>query len=307
MVKVAYWFSQLRRIFDFYPPLCVAHLRPNNGVSAMKARHPLFATMIALCLGLGQPTLAKDTQILIQSTTSTQNSGLYDYLLPLYEAETGHKAIVVAVGTGKALRNGRNCNADALLIHSTADEIAFVEDGFGLYRADVMYNDFVIVGPVSDPARISDATTINEAFHALYNQKAFFASRGDNSGTHKKELRLWQSVNLNPQPSSGTWYLETGSGMGATLNLAVEKQAYTLTDRGTWIAFANKQTHEILFEDDAALFNQYGVIPVSQAACPKAKEEEAKRFADWLTSAAGQKAIGAFTVKGQRLFQPNAK
>ena len=273
----------------------------------MKARHPLTVTVIASCLGLGQPSLAKDTQILIQSTTSTQNSGLYDYLLPLYEAETGHKAIVVAVGTGKALRNGRNCNADALLIHSTADEIAFVDDGFGLYRADVMYNDFVIVGPKSDPAQIGETTTIKEAFHALFEAKGFFASRGDNSGTHKKELQLWRSVDLNPQPDSGTWYLETGSGMGATLNLAVEKQAYTLTDRGTWIAFANKQTHKILFEDDEALFNQYGVIPVSQATCPKAKEAEAKRFADWLTSAAGQKAIGAFKVKGQRLFQPNAK
>ena len=273
----------------------------------MKARHPLFATVIAFCLGLGQPSLAKDTQILVQSTTSTQNSGLYDYLLPLYESATGHKVIVVAVGTGKALRNGRNCNADALLIHSTADEIAFVEDGFGLYRADVMYNDFVIVGPKSDPAQIGDTTTIDEAFHALYNEEAFFASRGDNSGTHKKELRLWQSVNLNPQPSSGTWYLETGSGMGATLNLAVEKQAYTLTDRGTWIAFGNKQMHKILFEGDRALFNQYGIIPISKKACPNAKQDLAVAFTDWLIGDEAQEAISAFRLQGQPLFIPNAK
>ena len=265
----------------------------------------LLAVLISVALYFGlSPAYAG--QILLQSTTSTQNSGLYDYLLPLYEAEMGETVIIVAVGTGKALFNGRNCNADALLIHSTKDEEEFVKDGFGLYRQNVMYNDFILVGPSYDPAQIKNATNAGDAFRKIASEQASFASRGDNSGTHKKEIALWEMAAINPVPHSGTWYLETGTGMGATLNLAVEKNAYSITDRGTWIAFANKQQHEILFEGDSALFNQYGIIPIATKACPSAKQDLAVKFANWLASDNGQKAIASFTKNGEQLFMPNA-
>ena len=264
-----------------------------------------LAVVIALAFAPLSPALAD--KILLQSTTSTLNSGLYDSLLPEFTAQTGIIVHVVAVGTGKALANGRNCNGDALLIHATADEIAFVEQGFGLYRRDVMYNDFVIVGPENDSAGIAQSTAITDALIAIGQTQAPFASRADDSGTHKTELRLWQAANFDPAPASGTWYLETGTGMGATLNLAVEKQAYALTDRATWLAFANKQRHKILFEGDARLFNQYGIIPISSAACPGVKEALAIRFADWLVSEAGQQAIGSYKKTGSQLFMPNAR
>lgn len=248
-----------------------------------------------------------DDKILLQSTTSTLNSGLYDSLLPKFTDDTGIRVHVIAVGTGKALANGRNCNGDALLIHSTADEIAFVDGGYGLYRKDVMYNDFVIVGPSVDPAGLASANNIATALIAIAKSNSAFASRADDSGTHKTELRLWQSASYDPAPASGTWYLETGTGMGATLNLAVEKQAYALTDRATWLAFANKQNHLILFEGDENLFNQYGIIPIAKTACPSAKQSLAVRFADWLTSDKGQAAIGAFQKAGNQLFMPNAR
>ena len=245
-------------------------------------------------------------QLLLQSTTSTQNSGLYDYLLPLYQEKSGVMVRVVAVGTGKALLNGRNCNADALLIHSKADEIQFVNDGYGLYRRDVMYNDFIIIGPQDDPVNLATQSTASHALSLIAEKTYPFASRGDDSGTHKKEIQLWQTAKLDPTPYSGSWYLETGSGMGSTLNLAVEKNAYTLTDRGTWIAFANKQNHKILLEGDSALFNQYGIIPISKENCPHAKERLAINFTNWLTSPEGQEAISAFRLQGEPLFIPNA-
>ncbi len=246
-------------------------------------------------------------KILLQSTTSTLNSGLYDALLPQFNDQTGIIVHVVAVGTGKALANGRNCNGDVLLIHSTADEREFVNDGYGLFRKDVMYNDFVIVGPKDDPARIIDEATAKGALDKIAQAKAPFASRADDSGTHKKEIDLWQLAGKDPRPASGTWYLETGSGMGATLNLAVEKQAYTLTDRATWIAFANKQDHRILFEGDTALFNQYGIIPIAPSACPKTKSDLALIFTNWLVSEAGQSAIANYKKADTQLFTPNAR
>ena len=245
-------------------------------------------------------------QLLLQSTTSTQNSGLYDYLLPLYQEKSGVTVRVVAVGTGKALLNGRKCNADALLIHSKADEIQFVNDGYGLYRRDVMYNDFIIIGPKDDPVNLVSTSSASDALSLIANKAYPFASRGDDSGTHKKEVQLWQKASFDPTPFSGSWYLETGSGMGSTLNLAVEKNAYTLTDRGTWIAFGNKQNHKIVLEGDSALFNQYGIIPISKEHCPDAKEQLAIDFTQWLTSQEGQKAISAFRLQGQPLFIPNA-
>ena len=269
--------------------------------------HKLGQTILAVFFVVISLSSALANQLLLQSTTSTQNSGLYDYLLPLYQKKTGIFIRVVAVGTGKALLNGQNCNADLLLIHSTADEVKFVDKGFGLYRRDVMYNDFVIVGPQNDPIEIAELTSASQALAKLASQKYSFASRGDDSGTHKKEIQLWQNAGVNPAPFSGSWYLETGSGMGSTLNLAVEKNAYTLTDRGTWIAFGNKQDHKILLEGDTALFNQYGIMPISQKACPNAKQAQAIAFTDWLTSHEGQKAISAFRLQGQPLFIPNAQ
>ena len=267
----------------------------------------LACSALLLTLCNGSLSFAQTKTLLLQSTTSTLNSGLYNWLLPQFTSQTGITVRVVAVGTGKALANGRNCNGDVLLIHSTADEIAFVAQGYGQYRQDVMYNDFIVIGPQDDPAGIATKDNASAALKAILQAQTPFASRADNSGTHKAEKRLWQMVGLNPKPASGTWYLETGTGMGATLNLAVEKQAYTITDRATWIAFANKQEHKLLLEGDETLFNQYGVIPISQTACPSAKADLAKTFADWLVSKTGQEAIASYQKTGIQLFVPNAR
>lgn len=265
-----------------------------------------FFSILFCCLFLVAPATAAETLIL-QSTTSTQNSGLYDYLLPLYEAETGDTVRVVAVGTGQAITNGRRCDGDLLLIHSKADEVAFVEDGYGLYRKAVMYNDFVLVGPPEDPADIADAKSVKDAFSRLFASKTRFVSRGDNSGTHKSERKLWQSIKLDPTPFSGDWYLETGTGMGATLNTAVELNAYSYTDRATWLKFGNRGMHKILFEGDKALFNQYGIVPINPAHCPHVNIKAAIRFTDWVTSKTGQHAISQYKLNGTPLFIPNAE
>ena len=265
------------------------------------------SSLLLVMMVFWSASYAKADRLLLQSTTSTLNSGLYDHILPLFEADTGLRVHVVAVGTGKALANGRNCNGDALLIHATDDERQFVNQGYGLYRQNVMYNDFVIVGPKADAALIRQAPTALAAFERIANANAFFASRADDSGTHKAETAIWHATSRDPVPASGTWYLETGTGMGATLNLAVEKGAYTLSDRATWIAFSNKQSHEILFEGDARLFNQYGIIPIAKSACPASKQDEAILFADWLTSERGQRAIASYRKLGIQLFVPNAR
>ena len=250
---------------------------------------------------------AQADRLLLQSTTSTQNSGLYDVLLPAFHADTGIHIHVVAVGTGKALANGRNCNGDALFIHALDDELAFVQDGYGLYRKDVMYNDFILVGPAADPAKVAIANNAQEAFQAIATTQSVFASRADDSGTHKREKSLWASAKINPVPNSGNWYLETGTGMGATLNLAVEKNAYVLVDRATWLSFANKQNHKVIYQGDDALFNQYGIIPINGQACPSARQDVAEIFAQWLISKRGQNVIASFTVAGTQLFIPNAR
>ena len=267
-------------------------------------------------LGLGSALLfasltcpsfaAEDDFIIVQSTTSTQNSGLFDHILPKFREKTGIDVRVVAVGTGQALKNGRNGDGDVVLVHSKPDEEKFVAEGWGVKRHDVMYNDFVIVGPASDPARIAGLTHADQALGKIAAAKAPFASRGDNSGTHKAELRLWQKTGIDPTHASGEWYLETGSGMGATLNTAVGKHAYTLTDRGTWLSFANKYDFKVLVERDPALFNQYGVILVNPKKHPRVKAEKGQAFVDWLTSAEGQKAIASYKIDGQQLFFPNA-
>ncbi|MFK7901455.1 MAG: substrate-binding domain-containing protein, partial [Nitratireductor sp.] len=247
-----------------------------------------------------------DEFLIIQSTTSTRDSGLYDFLLPKLEAATGIEARVVAVGTGQAIRNTLDCNGDVMLVHSRADEEEVVREGYGVKRYDLMYNDFVIVGPKSDAAQLKQANGIKQALVKLSNSGEMFASRGDDSGTNKAELRLWEAAGVDVSPFSGQWYLETGSGMGKTLTLAIGKGAYTFTDRATWVKYANKQDHIILVEGDPPMFNQYGVMAISNEKCPFAKTKSAKKFVNWLISEEGQKQIGAYEVDGLQLFFPNA-
>lgn len=264
----------------------------------------LSATL--LCFGTSVPT-AKAESIIVQSTTSTDNAGFYNHVVPLFSNQTGIEVKVVAVGTGQALQNARNCDGDLLIVHSTKDEIAFVKDGYGVARHDLMYNDFVILGPKSDPAGISGTTDIGDALGKIAAAKASFASRGDNSGTHKAEKRLWQTSDVSKEALASSWYKETGRGMGATLNYAVQTESYVLSDRATWLAFGNQQDHQILFEGDPRLFNQYGVVTINPDKCPKVKAKEADRFAEWLLSAEGQAHISTLKRAGQPLFFPNAK
>ena len=249
---------------------------------------------------------ANDSFIILQSTTSTANSGLYEAILPAFSASSGIKVRVVAVGTGQAIRNARNGDGDVLLVHAKSAEEAFVKEGFGVRRYDVMYNDFVIVGPPSDPARIAGLTNASAALAQIAAARAPFASRGDNSGTHKKELSLWRKSGVDALGASGSWYRETGSGMGATLNVAVGMSAYTLTDRGTWISFKNKADFKIAVEGGDTLFNQYGVVLVNPARHKRIKAQAGQAFIDWLLSATGQAAIASYRLNGQQLFFPNA-
>ena len=260
----------------------------------------------ALALAVVAGPAAAQQSILVQSTTSTANSGLYDHLLPRFEEATGIDVNVVAVGTGQAIQNARNCDGDVLLVHAKEQEEQFVAGGMGVERSNLMYNDFVIVGPASDPAGIAGMTDAQEALGAIAEAGAPFASRGDESGTHAKELQLWEGAGVDPTAASGDWYRETGSGMGATLNTAVGMNAYAMTDRATWISFQNKGNFEILAEGDEDLLNQYGVILVNPEECPSVNAEAGQAFIDWLLSDAGQEAIAGFEVSGQQLFFPNA-
>ncbi len=245
--------------------------------------------------------------IRLASTTSTENSGLFAYLLPIFESETGIKVHVIAVGTGQAIKIAENGDADVLLVHHKPSEERFVSEGYGIDRRDVMYNDFVIVGPRADPAGVGGMTDVVEAFKKIAAARVPFASRGDDSGTHRAERRLWREAGIDASVASGAWYWETGSGMGATLNTAVGMNAYTLSDRATWLSFRNKAELVILVQGDKRLFNQYGVIRVNPARHPHVKAAAAKAFVDWLTSEAGQTAIAGFKVDGQQPFFPNAK
>jgi len=271
------------------------------------ARHTALYALLCLVTMTVSIVHASKTTVLVQSTTSTANSGLYDYLLPQFEQVSGIKVNVVAVGTGQAIRNARNCDADVLLVHAKSAEDAFVQDGFGVERHDLMYNDFVIIGPKSDPANISNITNVQTAFLKIANTTQAFASRGDDSGTHKKELSLWNMAGVDVDKASTSWYRSTGSGMGATINTAVGLGAYTITDRATWISFKNKSDFKILLEDDPALFNQYGVILVNKAKCPSVHAIAGQEFIDWLISPGTQKKIADFSISGQQLFYPNAK
>ncbi len=254
----------------------------------------------------GGAALAADNSILVQSTTSTQNSGLFAHILPLFETQAGIKVKVVAVGTGQALKNARNGDGDVLLVHAKAAEQKFVRGGWGVKRFDLMYNDFVIVGPANDPAKISGMKDAPAALTRIANAHAIFASRGDNSGTHKAELRLWKLAGGAAAAARRSWYRETGSGMGATLNIAAGIGAYALTDRATWLSFNNKRDLKVLVAGDKKLFNQYGVMLVNPARHKHVKVKQGRAFINWLLSDAGQSAIAGFKVKGKQLFFPNA-
>jgi len=268
----------------------------------------LRLALAALLLAMApQAVHAEDKFIIVQSTTSTQNSGLFEHILPIFTKKTGIDVRVVAVGTGQALKNAKNGDGDVVLVHSKPDEEKFVAEGWGVKRQDVMYNDFVIVGPAADPAKIAGLKDAAQAFKKVAEAEALFASRGDDSGTNKAELKLWEDARINPKPESGKWYLETGSGMGATLNTAVGKQAYTLTDRGTWISFVNKDDFKVLVEGDPKLFNQYGVILVNPEKHPNVKAKEGQAFIDWLTGSEGQAAIASYKINDEQLFFPNAR
>jgi tungstate transport system substrate-binding protein len=256
---------------------------------------------------VAKPALTADKSFILQSTTSTANSGLYDFLLPIFTENTGITVNVVAVGTGQAIKNSQNGDGDVLLVHATAAEEQFVAEGYGVARFDVMYNDFIIVGPPTDPAGIGRTTNSPTALAKIAAAKAPFASRADNSGTHQKEMQLWQEAGIDPAKDSGTWYRETGSGMGTTLNAAVGMGAYTITDRGTWISFKNKGDHRILVEGDRNLINQYGIILVNPKKHPNVKVEEGQAFVDWILSDAGQAAIASYKIDGQQLFIPSTK
>lgn len=269
----------------------------------------LRRALVALVLSLivGTTAQAQSGPITLASTTSTENSGLLDAILPLFTQETGIPVRVVAVGTGAALNLGRQGDADVLLVHARSDEDAFVAAGHGAYRRDVMFNDFVIVGPRDDPVNISGMTDASHALARIAESGATFVSRGDDSGTHKAERRLWAGTSIDPQSASGGWYKESGSGMGATLNTAAGLGAYTLTDRGTWLSFRNRGDMNVLLEGDPPLFNPYGVVLVNPERHAHIRKDAAEQLIAWLTGAPGQAAIAAFRVDGQQLFFPNAQ
>jgi len=271
----------------------------------MQHKARIAMTAVSL-LGLSMAAQAQDGEryITLASTTSTENSGLFDAIIPQFTETTGIDVRVVAVGTGQAFEIARRGDADSLLVHDTAGEERFVEEGYGTERADVMYNDFVIIGPDGDPAGIADAETVAEALSLIAEAEAPFASRGDDSGTNRAELRLWDSAGVEP---GGEWYRELGSGMGPTLNTAAGMDAYVMSDRATWVAFDNPRDLELLFEGDDALFNQYGSILISAERHPHLKHDLAEQWHAWLLSEEGQQAIADFEVKGQQLFFPNAK
>ena len=265
----------------------------------------LISRILVLFCGINVTSMA-DPVIVVQSTTSTANSGLYDAILPQFEKQTGIRVNVVAVGTGQAIKNAIRGDGDVLLVHAKAAEEKFVADGWGVSRSNLMYNDFIFVGPDNDPAVLSDATSAVDALIRISSGRALFASRGDDSGTHQKERRLWASAGIDPTTSSGDWYRETGSGMGATLNVAVGMNAYAMTDRATWISFGNKQGFKVLFDNDQQLFNQYGIILVNPARHSHVNAKDGQIFINWMLGEEGQTAIANYTLDGQQLFFPNA-
>jgi tungstate transport system substrate-binding protein len=270
----------------------------------------VFAICLAwlACVGSGM-AIAADQSLMMATTTSTDNTGLLDYLAPKYSAATGMELKWTATGTGKALKLGENCDVDILMVHAPPAEKKFVDAGFGVDRREVMYNDFVIIGPAADKADIK-GKPIKEALQAIKTHKAIFVSRGDNSGTNKKEIFLWKAAEL-PVPEKESWYVQTGQGMLATINVAAEREGYTMTDRGTYIKYeANLKGNpplKILVEGDEVLLNQYSVIAINPTHCAKAKYDQAQKFTQWIVGAEAQQLIKDFKLLGKPLFIPNAK
>ena len=271
-------------------------------------RRVALSAMAGCVLFLGvHASHAQDKSIVVSSTTSTQDSGLFGSILPMFKAKTGIDVRVVAQGTGQALDTGRRGDADVVFVHARSLEEKFIAEGFGVKRFDVMYNDFVLVGPKADPAKVKGGKDILSALKAIHGKGAAFVSRGDKSGTHAAELALWKAANLDPAVAKPSWYKEIGQGMGAALNTANAMPAYLLADRGTWISFKNKGDMEIVIEGDQRLFNQYGIILVNPAKHPNVKKELGQAFIDWILSDDGQNAIRAYKIEGQQLFFPNAR
>ena len=274
--------------------------KPRKNLFAAAALLVVLAALASYAL-LSPP---KEKSITLASTTSTENSGLLGYLLPIFKAESGIGVRVVAVGTGQAMRMAMKGDADVILVHHRPSEEEFINEGFGVERIAVMHNDFVIVGPASDPAGIKGITDAATAVGRIRSSRAVFVSRGDDSGTHKRELSLWGALDF--QPGDADWYRESGSGQGATLNVASEMDAYCLSDRASWVTFANKRNLELLFEGDPQLLNPYSVILVNPRKHPHIKAAEGQQFIDWLVSERGQQLIATYRVEGQQLFFPDA-
>ena len=269
-------------------------------------RRSLIAAAALGAVVLTAPAIAQDKSIVVSSTTSTQDSGLFGHILPLFKAKTGIEVKVVSQGTGQALDTGRRGDADVVFVHARAQEVKFVADGFGMKRYPVMYNDFVLIGPKSDPAGIKGTKDIAAALKTIMAKSAPFISRGDKSGTHAAELNLWMDAGIDIEKDKGPWYKSIGQGMGAALNTAGSSNAYVLADRGTWISFKNRGDLVIAVEGDRRLFNQYGVMLVNPAKHPNVKKDFGQAFIDWLVSAQGQKAIADYKINGEQLFYPNA-
>ena len=267
--------------------------------------------VVSLLVALSAPALAQEKSIVVASTTSTEDSGLFRYLLPIFKDKTGIEVKVIAQGTGQALDTGRRGDADVVFVHAKPAEEKFLAEGFGVKRFPVMYNDFVLIGPASDPAGIKGAKDIVAALTAVKSKESAFISRGDRSGTHQAELALWKTAGVDIAAEKearrlGAWYKEIGQGMGAALNTAAAANAYVLSDRGTWLSFKNKNDLVIAVEGDKRLFNQYGVMLVNPAKHPSVKAAWGQQFVDWLVSPDGQRAIADFKINGEPLFYPNA-
>lgn len=276
----------------------------------MKLAKLFIVGAAALVYAFSSSAMAQESIITVASTTSTEQSGLFGYILPIFEKDSGIKVRVVALGTGQALDTARRGDADVAFVHDKAAEEKFVAEGYGVERKEVMYNDFILVGPKADPAKVA-GKDIQEGLRRIVavdsSSRPAFVSRGDKSGTHAAELRYWKAAGIDLDANKGSWYRDSGLGMGPALNMAASMGAYILADRGTWLSFKNRGDLSILIEGDTRLFNQYGVILVNPAKHPHVKKVEAQRFIDWLVSAKGQMTIADFKISGEQLFFPNAK
>jgi tungstate transport system substrate-binding protein len=266
----------------------------------------ILAALITAVAALGPPAEAQEKFITVASTTSTEQSGLFAFILPIFQKSTGVQVRVVALGTGQALDIARRGDADVVFVHDPAAERKFVSEGFGVGHRDVMYNDFALIGPKGDPAQVAGGKDITAALKKVQAAQAPFVSRGDKSGTHAAELRLWKEAGIDMPAQKGPWYRETGSGMGPALNTASAMNAYILADRGTWLSFRNRGDLGIVVEGDRRLFNQYGVMLVNAAKHPHVKKDLGQQFLDWMVSPDGQRAIAQYSIGGQQLFFPNA-